>query len=222
MARRKISLLVSVILSFCLCFLFPLFLAFGEITDDQESTLHKHWRKYKTKYNKLLGTPLKDFVLSEKGKKAMDKLGDALNAFEVMEKISDKKDWEAFVKVVEELEKKGIKKLLPNFYKVLTWTSWAKAGMELFKTFAWDPMLLQEQVDTYAAHRLRGMPPEEAITYVAVEFTQVQDVVKNTLAAQYNVKIIYDEKGRILEKWKGKYHETLLAVMELEYNRSYA
>jgi PKD repeat protein len=222
MARFKIAVLFLVVLCFCQTLFLPLALASFEITDAQESTLHKHWRKYKTKYNKLLGTPLKDFVVNEKTKKVMDKLGDALNAIEVMEKIRDKKDSEAFIKVVEELEKKGIKKLLPNFYKVLTWTSWAKAGMELFKAFAWDPMLLQEQVDTYAAHRLREMPPEEAITYVAVEFTQVQDLVKNALAAQYNVKTIYDEKGRILEKWKGKYHETLLAVMELEYNRSYA
>lgn len=220
MSRWKKPLLCWISLPFLLLLL-PASWAYAELTAEQEETIQKHMWENRSKYNKLIGTPIKELAKNEKLKKPLGKLGDTLSALEVLEKIRDNKDHEALVKVAEELEKKGLKKIFPGLSSFLGWAGWAKAGMELFKTYAWDPMLIGEQVDTYYAHRRQGMSPQEALSYVAVELTPLQDLVKKTLAAQYNTEMIFDREGRILKKWEQKYRETLIAVLEMETYRKY-
>ena len=77
--------------------------------------------------------------------------------------------------LAEELVKYGLKELTPDLYKAVSWFTWAKKGMELFKDFVFDPWLEGQQMETYAARRDEGSEPADA--FVAADALERNDEV---------------------------------------------
>lgn len=135
------------------------------LTDEQRDALRTYFEandkvaSFGSKPLELLNKPeLNDFF---------EQYGNALLLVRIGNDLQNANDWDALKKVFEKLGDAGIKKLakldpsIAAFSSAFNWFGWAKTGMELFKTFVYEPGMISYAVDFYAAGREKGFGPGE-------------------------------------------------------------
>ncbi len=151
--------------------------------------------------------------------KFFERYGNALLVIRVANDFASAKGDEAFKKVAEETTKKLMEKLAPNFMKAVSWFSWAKTGMELFKAFVFDPALEGMNLDYYTRARRAGRPPEEAFVYIRA-FGHMRDMALGRFRAEYGDGIFQPgSKDALLPAWENKLHAFANAWFEAEYQK---
>ena len=149
----------------CLALFLPMSVANAALTDEQRNALRTYFEandkvaSFGSKPLELLNKPeLNDFF---------EQYGDALLLVRIGNDLQNANDWDALKKVFEKLGDAGIKKLanldpsIAAFSSAFNWFGWAKTGMELFKTFVYEPGMISYAVDFYAAGREKGFGPGE-------------------------------------------------------------
>src|SRR5262249_47754508 len=130
-------------------------------------------------------------------------------------------DREAIQALAEELVKHGLKELTPDLYKAVSWFTWAKKGMELFKDFVFDPWLEGQQMETYAARRDEGSEPADAFASGFGWGHTRERVLKQLEREGFNMKILWvnGEKGKLSPAWEAHLERFVIASFEHEYAR---
>lgn len=124
----------------------------------------------------------------------------------------------AFTVIKDRLQDKLIAKLAPDFNWWLGWIKAAKAGMELFKDFVFDPMVEQSQIDTYVGLRESGLDPEDAFAGVR-GYGYIVERGKKEFRKEYGDLPFQQGTNELLPKWESDFQEYIKAGMENAYHR---
>lgn len=190
------------------------------MNDEQREVLVEHLGKFKD-LNTLTSKPVGELLGDPHFKKFFEKYAQFLTAIKLADRIASAKDRDALMIVGEEASKALLKKILPNVATSISWFTWAKKGMELFKDFVFDPWLFRQQVETYIARRSEGSDPDDAFATL-FGWGHIREKALKTMKKQgYNMELLWvdGEKGKLSEVWEKKLRSFVNALFELQYQK---
>ncbi|MBD3297637.1 MAG: hypothetical protein GF341_03200 [candidate division Zixibacteria bacterium] len=149
----------------------------------------------------------------------IDDYADAVTLIKVHHELFQTGSLSGAVTVIKDrLQDKLIAKLAPDFNWWLGWMKAAKAGMELFKDFVFDPMVEQSQIDTYVGLRESGLDPEDAFAGVR-GYGYIVERGKKEFRKEYGDLPFQTGTNELLPKWRADFREYIKAGMENAYHR---
>jgi|GEM_PF-2272709 len=160
--------------------------------------------------------------------------GDALTALDIYIKLSNGEDWKAINVVVNSISGKVYDELVQRGYisrsikGTLSFFTTAKAAMELFRDFVFDPYLMSEAVQTYYVNRERNLlEPADAIATVRAEGTIRELLLKEfekqhgTEPFELNSLNLVDASGHVLKNdyWRREFQNFRVEFFEQAYKQ---
>lgn len=160
--------------------------------------------------------------------------GDALTALDIYIKISNGEDWKAVNVVVNSISGKVFDELVQRGYisrsikGTFSFFTTAKAAMELFRDFVFDPYLMSEAVQTYYVNRERNLlEPADAIATVRAEGTIRELLLKEfekqhgTEPFELNSLNLVDASGHVLKNdyWRREFQNFRVEFFEQAYKQ---
>lgn len=153
------------------------------------------------------------------------KFGDALTVLDIYIKVSNAQDWQAFeaamlladAKLIDFLVNQGA--LSSAFKGALTVFTVAKLAMGVFKTFVFDPYLMNDAVDRYYGMREIGNEPGDAIAIIGA-IGNIRQQLLGEFRKIYGDLVFEDiaPSGLILlDSWEPRFQEFSLAFFENAY-----
>jgi hypothetical protein len=145
--------------------------------------------------------------------------GDVLVAIDAMGKFAEAKDWETAEAIMLAVEGKMLEKYMPRLNAYLGWFAWAKTGMELFKTFVFDPALMSSAVETYSKNRDAGFEPADAVINIRA-WGNVEQQLLGKFREEYGDAIFSntDPSGLVLiPRWRTNFDIFVQAYLENEH-----
>jgi hypothetical protein len=190
----------------------------GDALDyEQQKALREHFETH-DKIRDFGSKPL-ELLGESKLTKFFSRYGDALLVIRISGDFANNQGDQAVLKLMEEGTKKFMEKFFPNTMKAVSWYSWAKTGMELFKAFVFDPALEGMNLDIYTKARRAGDPPEQAFTFIRA-FGHMRSMALARLRAEYGDAIFEkDSKDALLPRWEDRLHRFANAWFESEYQK---
>jgi hypothetical protein len=190
----------------------------GDALDyEQQKALREYFETH-DKIRDFGSKPLELFGDS-KFTKFFSRYGDALLVIRVAGDFANVKGDEGVKKLLEEGTKKVMEKLAPNLMKVVGWMSWAKTGMELVKTFVYDPAVEGMNLERYATARRAGDNPRDAMGST-IAFGHMRLMALERFRQEHGQDIFQPgSKDTLLPEWEDKLHEFANAWFETEYQK---
>jgi len=196
------------------------------LTDEQRDALRSYFEtndkiaSFGTKPLELLNKPeLNDFF---------EQYGNALLMVRIGNDLQNANDWDALKKVFEKLGEAAIKKMasldpaIAAFSTAFNAFSWVKTGMELVKTFVYDPGVTSLALDKYGRLRDQGMSPEDA--GFNIPFGPMRVLATEEFFKQYSkdALVVPGTKDKLTPEWETKLDQFLAAWIEDLYQQQLA
>jgi len=194
----------------------------GDIEVERSQRVQTWIDNYSKTYN--IAKPALE-VIREEHKGFYGEFGDALTALDIYIKLSNAQDWQAFEtallaaegKMLDYFVSKGM--LSSAFTTSLAVFAAAKTAMELFKTYVFDPYLMNDAVDRYYGMREAGNEPGDAIAIIGA----IGNIRQQLLAEFRKVHgdQVFEEIAssglNLLDRWEPRFQEFSLAFFENAY-----
>lgn len=196
------------------------------LTDEQRDALRSYFEtndkiaSFGTKPLELLNkSELNDFF---------EQYGNALLLVRIGNDLQNANDGEALKKALEKLGEIALKKMagaepaIAAFMSGFNAFSWVKTGMELLKTFVYEPGVTSMVLDGYAKRRDSGFPPEDAI--VNISFGPMRVMATEEFFKQYSKDdlVVPGTKDKLTPDWEAKLDQFLAAWIEDMYQKQLA
>lgn len=212
--------ILLILISVCIC---PKSLyAQGDIEVERSQNVQTWIDNYSKTYN--IAKPALE-VIREEHKDFYGEFGDALTALDIYIKLSNAQDWQAFEtallaaegKMLGYFVSKGM--LSSTFTTSLAIFAAAKTAMELFKTYVFDPYLMNDAVDRYYGMREIGNEPADAIAIIGAIGNirpQLLDEFRKIHGDQVFEEIAPSGLN-LQDRWEPRFQEFALAFFENAY-----
>ena len=156
-------------------------------------------------------------------KDAIGDVSDIFSVIDVLAKISEARDFEAFEAIVLFIEDKLLKdrfvKLLPNAASALNWAGKARAMMQLLIDFVINPALLDNETDQYIARREIPLDPDDAVAGIR-SWGNIKQQLLGEFRKQYGdlpFKEIKPSGMVLLPSWDRKFDDYVTGWFEEKY-----
>ncbi|NBB76396.1 MAG: hypothetical protein GVY02_03365 [Bacteroidetes bacterium] len=225
MKNRSLTFLTSLLFALCL---------FGGFTDSSLAQVDLDYERQK-KMEEWFGTYSKVYGFSKPAletfrsqhKDFYGTFGDALVAIDALDKVANAQDWQAAEAVILAAEGKMIDFLVKRglvsagFQSMLNGFAWAKTGMELFKTFVFDPYFMSYAIDTYSQNRDAGLGRGLSMANIRA-WGNVKQQLLAKFREQYGDAIFTDTSPSglvLLPRWEQNFNRFVNGYLENEYQK---
>ncbi len=211
--KKRILFIVNFLLLSLVCYS-------QELQPDQQQRLNDFLDTNSKFYS--ISKPLFEELVSDNSK-FFGNYADALVAVDVLNKVANAEDAQAFESVILFFELKLVDKIMPGLGSVLSWTAWAKTGMEVLINFVINPALLSAANESYYNNR-KVFDPEDAIINIYSWGNIEQQLLAQFRKQQGDLvfKEIKPSGMVLLPKWKNKFDLYVNSWFENQYqNRKF-
>ena len=187
-----------------------------DLTYERQKRVMEWFDTYSKVYN--LSKPVLE-TMREEHADFYGSFGDVLVAIDVTGKFADAKDWDAAEAIILAVEGKILEKWMPRLTSYLGWFAWAKTGMELFKTFVFDPVLMSSAVETYSKNRDAGFEPADAVINIRA-WGNVEQQLLGKFREEYGDAIFSDTSPSglvLIPRWRTNFDIFVQAYLENEH-----
>lgn len=197
------------------------FVCFGQAQQpDQQQRLYE-FIDTNSKFYSISKPLLEELIKDEPG--FFGKYSDALAAVDILSKLSNAEDAQAFESAILFLEGKLVEKIFPGLGSVLSWAAWAKTGMDVLINFVINPALLSAANESYYNNR-KIFNQEEAIINI-YSWGNIEQQLLGQFRKEYGdyaFKEIKPSGMVLLPKWKTKFDRYVVSWFEYQYqNRKF-
>jgi hypothetical protein len=191
----------------------------GDALDREQQQALREYFETHDKIRDFGSKPIEELLGDSKYTKLFSRYSDALLVIRVFSDFANYQGDEGVKKLMEEGMKKVMEKFFPNLMRTVSFFSWAKTGMELFKTFVFDPAVEGMNLDRYTKARRRGDTPGEAMT-ATIAFGHTRLMALTRMRAEHGDQIFQkDSKDTLLPEWEDKLRWFTNAWFETEYQK---
>lgn len=160
---------------------------------------------------------------SDEIKDAIGEMSDIFSVVDVLTKVSEAKDFEAFEAIVLFVEDKlfadKFKGVSPNAASVLNWAGKARVLMQLLIDFVINPALVDNEIDQYIARREILLDPDDAVAGIR-SWGNIKQQLLGEFRKQYGdlpFKEIKPSGMVLLPAWDRKFDDYVTGWFEEKY-----
>ncbi len=153
----------------------------------------------------------------------VDDMSDIFQVVDILAKVSEAKDFEAFESVVLMIEDKLLsdrfKDIFPNASSALNWAGKARAAMQLLIDFVINPALLDNEVNQYIARREILLDPDDAVAGIR-SWGNIKQQLLGEFRKQYGDLPFKETKPSglvLLPAWNSRFDDYVTGWFETKY-----
>src|SRR5579871_4543380 len=143
----------------------------------------------------------------------------AMTVVSIAQAFADCRDAEGLKQIAEEIGAAALDALAPGVSRVVGWIGWVKTGMQLFKTWVFDPAIEHMNVESYIKARAALDPPDSFAASIRA-YGQMRLAALARFRAEYGEMVfVAGQKDVLLPRWEDRLNQFANAWFEAQYQK---